>query len=408
MGKDPERLELRAVTDEEFPAWARSVGLNFAEEPSPRRIERLRRLIEVERAFAVFDGDRVVANSGAFTFDVSLPGGSSRGCAGVTTVGVASDWRRRGLLNRMMRAMLDQARDRGEPFAALYASEATIYGRFGFAIAAPHVEIVVDTVRCRIERPVGTDDVALVDVPTAVASFPSIYDAARRQRGGMMSWSQRWWRTVLEDDDPDTRDGYSPRFLALVPDRGFATYRWKEHFEHMTPMGDVEITELVATDPEAESALWEFVFGIDLTVKVRSFMRPPDDALLYLVDNRALVHDRGSEHLYLRLVDLPAALTSRAYSADGDVTFSVTDATCPWNAGSWRLVASDGTATCEKVDGHGEVALDVAELASITLGGVKLDHLVRARRAEVRRPEAVLRVDRMFAVERAPWNPFEF
>ncbi|MBW3657309.1 MAG: GNAT family N-acetyltransferase [Actinobacteria bacterium] len=407
MGKDVDRLELRTVTEDEFRAWHRSVGMNFGSEPTPAATARRRPVFELDRCFAVFDGERIVANSGVFSFDVSLPGGSRRPCAGVTTVGVASDWRRRGLLGRMMRTMLDQARERQEPFAALYASEATIYGRYGFGIAAPHVEVVADTVRARIERPIGTDDVALLDVPGALASFPPVFDAARHQRGGMMSLDA-WWKPWLENDEPDERDGYSPRFLASVPGRGFAIYRWKEHFDHMTPSGDVEVTMLVATDPEAESALWEFVFSIDLTVKVRSFMRPPDDALLHLVDNRAVVRDTGSEHLYLRLVDLPEALTARAYAADGEVAFTVTDASCPWNAGTWRLQVVDGTATCEKVDGHGDVALDVAELASITLGGVRLDHLVRGRRAEARRPEVVPTVDHMFATERAPWNPFEF
>lgn len=408
MAKDVERLELRSVTADEFERWAGSVALNFGDEPTPQRLERLRRRIELERCFGVFDGDRIVANAGVFSFDVSLPGGSTRPCAGVTTVGVATDWRRRGLLHRMMRAVLDQAHGREEPFAALYASESTIYGRYGFGIAAPQVSVSVDTVRCRIADPVGTDAVELVDVPTALHEVPRIYDAARRQRGGMMSWSDEWWRSLLEVDERADRDGKSPRQLAVVPGRGFAIYRWKEDFDHMTPQGLVDVFMLIATDPEAEAALWEFVFSVDLTTKVESWMRPPDDALLYLVDNRALVRDVGAEHLYLRLVDVPTALTSRAYGADGEVTFTITDEICPWNAGSWRLVSLDGSATCERVDGHGDIALDVAELASISLGGVRLDHLVRARRAAVRRPDAVLRVDRMFAVDRAPWNPFEF
>lgn len=408
MGKDVDRIELRSLTADEFVPWGRQVELGFGMDHPPDRTERWRAVQPLDRCWAALDGDRIVGTAAALEFDVSLPGADPRPCAGVTAVTVATDWRRRGLLRRMMRALLDQAHERGEPFAALYASESPIYGRFGFGIGAPVVDHVVDTVRCRVAEPVGTEEVSLVDVDTALANFPTIYEQARRDRAGMMARSPAWWHLRLAHDDRDDRDGYSPRQLALVPGRGLAIYRWKDDFDHYTPNGDVRVDLLVANDPEAESALWELLFDVDLTVRVRARMRPPDDALPHLVDNRALVRDTGGEHLYLRLVDVPAALTARRYAGDGEVRLEVTDATCAWNAGTWRLAVVDGEATCEKVDGHGDVALDVAALASVSLGGVRLDHLVRARRAAVRAPSTVATVDRLFAVDRAPWNPFEF
>ncbi len=408
MAKDTSRLELRSVSADEFRTWGTSVELNFGAETSPERIDRWRAVFDLDRCFAVLDGTRIVANSAVYSYDVSLPGAAPQPCAGVTAVGVATDWRRRGLLRRMMRAMLDQSHERGEPFAALYASESTIYGRFGFGIAAPHVDHTVDTVRARIARPVGTDDVDLVDAATALEAFPAIYEAARRDRAGMMSQADAQWRIWLEHDDADRRDGYSPRFHALVPGRGFVVYRWKDHFDHYTPDGSVLVTMLVSADPEAESALWELVFGVDLTVRLTARMRPLDDGLPYLVDNRALVRDTGAEHLYLRLVDLPAALCARGYAGDGTVTVAVTDELCPWNAGTWRLDVRDGAATCERTDGHADLVLDTADLASLLLGGVRASQLVWSRRMVVRTPSAVATVDRLFAAERAPWNPFEF
>lgn len=408
MSKDISQLELRSITADEWPTWSQAVELHFGAEAVPARTERERAVVDYERAFAALDGPRIVGNAGVFSFTVSLPGAAPVPCAGVTAVGVATDWRRRGLLRRMMRLVLDQAHDRGEPFAALYASEAPIYGRFGFGIGAPVRDITVDTVRARLLRPVGTDDVELVDAATAIDAFPAIYDAARRQRGGMMSRSPAWWRMQLEHDDADRREGYSPRFHAHVPGRGYALYRWKADYDGMTSRGDVRVEQLIATDPEAESALWELLFGVDLTVSVTASMRPSDDALLYLVDDRYLARDRGGEHLYLRLVDVPAALTSRRYDHDGVVTFTVTDEMCSWNAGTWRLEVRDGDATCDKVDGHGDLALDVSDLAAISLGGLTPSALAWARRISERTPGAVLTAQGMFAVDRAPWNPFEF
>lgn len=408
MGKDISRLELRSVSADEWPTWARAVELHFGEETVPERLERWRAVCTPERSFAAFDGGRVVGNCGVLSFTVSLPGTAPAGCAGVTAVGVASDWRRRGLLRRMMRLMLDQAHERGEPFAALYASESPIYGRFGFGIAAPVRDVTVDTVRARIQRPVGTDDVELVDAATAVKGFPDVYEAAREQRGGMMSRTEAWWRLALEHDDPDQRDGFSPRLHALVPGRGYAVYRWKSDYERMAPNGRVRVDQLVATDPEAESALWELLFDIDLTVTLTAAMRPPDDPLLQLVDDRYLADDHGGEHLYLRLVDLPAALTARRYDQDGAVSLTVRDELCPWNGGTWRLEVRNGAATCEKVDGHGDLALDVADLAACFLGGVSVSELVWGRRVAERTQGAAMRAQRLFAVDRAPWNPFEF
>lgn len=406
--KDADRLELRTVTGDEFVAWGRAIELGFGSEVPEERVERFRPIFDLDRSFAVLDGDRTVATSAVMSFDVSLPGSTPQPCGGVTAVTVASDWRRRGLLRRMMRAMLDQCHERGEPFAALYASESPIYGRFGFGTGAPVVDLLVDTSRTRFLDPVGTDEVQLVTPETALAEFPTIYETARGQRAGMMSRSREIWEFVLRHDEPDDRDGMSPRQLALVPGRGFASYRWKPDWDHYAANGRVAVHMLVATDPEAESALWEFLFDVDLTVSLKAPMRPPDDALLYLVDNRARVRDAGAEHLYLRLVDLPVALTSRSYDADGVVSFTVTDELCPWNAGTWRLEVRDGEATCERVGGHGDIALDTGDLAAIALGGVRLSQLVWARRAAARTPSAGATSDRMFATERAPWNPFEF
>jgi predicted acetyltransferase len=408
MAKDTERLRLRSITAEEFVGWARGVELNFGEETTPARVERWRPVLDVDRCFAVLDGTRMIANAGSLTFDVSLPGGGVAPCAGVTAVGVATDWRRRGLLRRMLRVLLDQAHDRGEPFAALYASESGIYGRFGFGISAPHLDLTIDTVRARIASPVGTDDIELVDAATAIKEFPAVYTAARRDRAGMMSRSEVWWRRWLEHDDADRREGYSPRLHARVPGRGFAAYRWKDVWDHMVPNGTVRLEMLVAADPEAESALWELLFDVDLTVSIEAAMRPPDDAIVALVDNRALVRDTSGEHLYLRLVDLPAALCARRYLADGTLTFTVADEFCPWNAGTWRLDVADGRASCTKVDGHGDLVLDAADLASLLLGGVRPSQLVAARRASARSPSAVTTSTRLFATDRAPWNPFEF
>jgi predicted acetyltransferase len=92
--------------------------------------ERERKALPLQRALAAYDGDRPVGLAGAYEFSLSVPGGELP-CAGVTWVGVLQSHRRRGILRDFMRRQLDDVRDRAEPLAALWASEAGIYGRFG-------------------------------------------------------------------------------------------------------------------------------------------------------------------------------------------------------------------------------------------------------------------------------------
>ena len=99
---------------------------------------------------AAFDGDRIVGGAGAFPFELTIPGGTVP-CGGVTVVGVLPTHRRRGVLTAMMRAQLEDIRDRGEPIAALWASEEVIYRRFGYGLASLSGEWPAD----RLRRPAG-------------------------------------------------------------------------------------------------------------------------------------------------------------------------------------------------------------------------------------------------------------
>src|SRR6185503_18593563 len=98
------------------------------------------------RALAAYDGDEPVALTGAYRFDLSIPGGELP-CAGVTWVGVIPTHRRRGILRDLMRRELEDVHSWGEPIAALWASEAAIYGRFGYGHAAPNGQAKSDRAR---------------------------------------------------------------------------------------------------------------------------------------------------------------------------------------------------------------------------------------------------------------------
>lgn len=399
-------------SDEGFQQYADAVSRHFHETANRENDGRWRQVTEFDRTYVARDGERIVGNSAAFSFRMSLAGGRDAGCAGITAVGVANDWRRRGLLTRMMRWHLEDARSRGEPFSTLYASESPIYGRFGYGSAAPSIDVRIERPWAQLVPPADAGlDVELVDAATAKRLAPPVMAAHREVRAGMMSRDERWWSSWFDHDPPGTRDGMSERRHAVVGDRGYAIYRVKPDWAEGLPKGEVFVIEVIAVDPEAYAALWQHLFSIDLTRTIRSSMEPVDLPLLSMVDNHQRLRVSGSADLYVRLVDVGAALGARAYHHDDTLTFAVDDPFTGWNTGVWRLEVADGEGTCERVDAdpdRADLALDVRELAAICLGGVRATQHVWARRILERTPGAAARADRLFATELAPWNPFEF
>lgn len=403
-------LELRPITDDEFDRWGRTVEHAFGEEPSDESLRRWRQVYgdDLSRTMAVFDGDRIVGTNADFDFDMSVPGADPVACAGVTAVSVATDWRRRGVLRRMMRAQLERVHDQGEPLAALYASESPIYGRFGYGTAAPHSHYRIARHHAAIDHPPDVAEVRLVDAATALSAYPPIYERVRKLRGGMMRRHERWWRAVLEHDVPDERDGYGPRNLALLPDRGYVYYRVKSDWDMQGAKDTLRVDQLVAVDTEAELTLWQFLFSVDLVGEIVAYMQPVDGPLPLRLSYRGRLAENLREGLWLRLVDVGAALPTRSYDHDGRLVFEVRDGFCSWNAGLWQLEVVAGEGTVERTDAEPDLELDVADLAGMFLGGLTATQLARAGRLTARSSDALVTARRMFAVDLAPWNPFEF
>lgn len=403
-----EDLDLRPVTDDELQRWLDAVELAFGEEPSEAQRRRVPRLIALERTLGAFDGERIVGTGGAFTFTMSLPFAEPAPCAGVTVIGVAHDWRRRGLLARMMRRLLEDARDRDEPFAALYASESPIYGRYGFGMSGRLAHYTIEHPWTALLDPANVGAVRLVDATDAIARFPTVLDRVRGQRGGHMSRTPVWWDAWLGTDDRHERAGFSPRFHALLDDRGYVVYRIKQDWGDHGAEGRLKVEEMMAADPEAHAALWAFVFGADLVKTFEAPGRPPDDPLPLALAYRGRLRERVTEGVWLRLVDVGAALGARGYLADDRLRFEVHDPFTGWNTGRWELEVVDGDPYCGRGEGDPDLRLDVRDLASLALGGVSASELAWARRVEEVTPGAAQRADRLFAVPLAPWNAFVF
>lgn len=400
-------IEIRPPAEAELRAAMEAAESAFGAEVEDADWEREQKILPASRALAAYDGDTPVGFAAAYAFDLTIPGGQLP-CAGVTWVGVLPSHRRRGILRDFMRRQLDDVRSWGEPIAALWASEASIYGRFGYGPAAPGLHAKSDPARFALRddgRPKAA--VRLIDADEAFRLFPAVYDRLRVRRAGMLSRSETWWKELRLADPKEWRRGASQKFYAVAEvdgaAEGYAMYRVKSEWEDGFARGEVRVVEAFATSPAVEGDLWRFLHGIDLIVKVDVHSLDPASSLFLSVRDPRALGIKLADALWLRLVDVDAALKARSYKPGQSLVLEVTDELCPWNAGRYR-VGDDAGRTEDTAD----LALDVADLASAYLGAFDFHRLVHSGCAQERRECAAEAATLLFRTDLPPYCPEVF
>jgi len=401
-----DRYPIRTATVETVEAFVAPLNHAFADVLDPADGER--RTWEPDRIIAAFDGGEPVSTAGALTFRLSVPGGEAA-AAGVTLVGVSPSHRRRGILRSMMRHQLDDIHARGEPLAILWASEGAIYQRFGYGLATLNGTFEIERAGAVFARPASAEGtVRLVDIETAMGILPALYDRVRVETPGMVGRSETWWRWITLRDTDHMRGANGMKFLAVYEAdgqvEGTAVYRVKPDWDDRGPNGRLVAQEVLATTPRATRDLWAWLFDVDLVRLVRAVRGPvPHPLQLLLAEPRRLGFTIG-DAIWLRVVDVPAALAARTYGRPGTLVLEVRDGFCPWNAGRWRLdAAEDGRGTVERTTAVPDLTLDATDLGATYLGTFRFSELARVGRVVENTAGALLRADALFASARAPW-----
>jgi predicted acetyltransferase len=354
---------------------------------------RFLRVHPVERMHAAFEGKRALGGAGAFPFDFSVPGGSVA-CAGVTVVGVYPTHRRRGILTAMMRAQLEDAHERGDPIAALWASDERIYGRYGYGLASFAGEIELPREHGGFAQPFEARGMIryLADEDVARELSP-VWEHVFAERPGMFSRSPEWWDTRVVQDSPQRRGTAGPKRFAVTQGEGevdgYAIYRHAPNFEGGIDSGKVIVIEVLARTLQAERELWRYL------------LLPLDHPLLLILAEPRRMRMRVGDGLWVRLVDVGAALAARSYRAPGAVVFQVEDEFCRWNAGRWKLEGGEAKKTRAAAD----LACDVTALGGVYLGGFTFAQLVRGGRVEELKAGAAAAADDLFRTDVLPWCP---
>ncbi|GII55606.1 UPF0256 protein [Planotetraspora thailandica] len=406
-------VEVRPITESEWPAFAAVDYETFNSSNPPVAADRWRELVEIDRSLAAFDGDVMVGCTSVYTFSMTVPGGPIP-VAGVTAVGVLASHRRRGVLTSLMTRQLHDLHDGGEAVAALYASEAGIYGRFGYGRAADNFFFRIPKHGSAFVRTAPSDPALRLRVAKPaeeLAAFRTVFDAVRVSRPGMYARSDpRWRHEVLADDDHDRR-GLGPLRCVIAEDddgpRGYALFRVKPGAtDHDVPDGELRLSELFAVDPAAYAMVWRSVLDRDLCSRVFAWNRPVDDPVIHLLAEPRHLNAGWVDELWVRLVDVDRALASRSYTAPADLVIEVEDQVCPWNAGRWRLTTDK--ASCERTDDPADLTLPVEVLGAAYLGGRPLTALAGAGIVREHREGALRELSTAMSWDPRPWAGLVF
>jgi predicted acetyltransferase len=395
-------VEVRRGRREDVLGALRPVFHYFGREPTEESASRVLRVLSPDRIHAAWEGDEIVGGASAFEFQLTIPG-SVVPAAGVTVVGVLPTHRRQGVLTQLMRAQLDDIHERGEPVAFLWASEGAIYGRFGYGLAGLSGEIELLRAHSRFTRPVDPEGrFRLLSLEEALEALPPVYDRVASETPGMFGRTSEWWSSRVLDD-PEWRRGGAGEMARVVLERegellGYALYRLQMGFSDGASTAAVHVIEAVGVTSEALAAVWRHLLDIDWMERTKAWLLPVDHPLFLLLEEPSRMRFRVEESVWLRLVDVSAALRARWWAQEEDIVLAVNDSFCPWNEGSYRL---DGSTTTEAVD----LRLDVRDLGAAFLGGFTFSELRRAGRVEELVPGALHRADGAFRTDRAPWCP---
>lgn len=406
-------IEYRHHTEEETLAFLRVVARGFGDHPSTdeKIIDGWKRALDRDRDIAAFDGSEIVGTATSFPTLTTVPGGGELLAAAVTEVTVAATHRRQGILTNMMRKLLEEARDRGEPMATLWASESIIYGRFGYGIAGQQYRAQIDS--SHVEFAHGPDipgSVSHVDAERVHEAGPGIWERTRRVRNGMPGRPAVRWDNALTSELTE-KDLEKRHFFAMYENEGRPEGYVKFRTSSTGAADDfknLDVGQLVAETDAAHAALWRFILSVDLIRTVKDRKMALDDPLWWMLADPRQLQRTPYDAIWLRLLDVPRALEARRYQAAGRVVMQVTEGFLPWAGGTFYVEGGPDGAQAGVTNEKADLVMPAATLATAYLGGTRFSELARARRVEENTAGGFALADAMFGSERAPWCPLDY
>ncbi len=401
-------------------AWRTTFATVFAMSTSSEETAAARETFLSQRLTGVKDDGRWVATFRSWSADSAVPGPgtTARAVAGdagstrtvstelVSSVSVAPTHRRRGLLRRLMLDCLDDAAQRGVAVASLFASEAAIYGRYGYGVATSTHDLTVDTRAAQLwhdSAPADPGRTRLSDDDEIAAVGPALFEAARLGMPGAVGRNAFSWLRVLERVPPSKGpDGTRVRAVHLAADGtvdGYVRLRVEMAWQDGSPRYTATVDDLTGATPAVVAALWRFCLGMDLVTTLKAEHRGAGELLRLLpVDTRAVRVTSEADGHWWRVLDPATVLRTRSWNAAGRVVLEVVDPGGPAE-GRWSVdVDEEGRAEAAPTTMAADVTMPVQTLPAVLTGLTDLPPLLAAGRLDEHAPGAVGRLHRMARV----------
>jgi len=361
--------------------------------------------VALDRSWVADEDGAIVGTSTLVPFRLAVPG-ADLPFAGLTEVAVATDHRRRGIMTELVRRFFTDGRDRGDVVAGLFASDAVLYRRYGFGVATRFASLTIESVLAQATRwPDDEGSVRAVPLDEAAEQVAAVFEQTRQQRPGELSRDAAHWTGALRR--VAAASGDRTPWAALHLDAhgvcdGYAVYRIESKWVDHTGQNDVRVMEIVGSGA-VSLALWRFLLSLDMSRTVTyPNARVDEPVVAVLPDPRRLRVTGVYDQLWLRLLDVAAALGGRRYDVDGELFIAVGDALLPDQQATYRLVVRDGNADCERVDRAVQLSVSTDLLATAYLGDRSWRWLADVGAVKVSDAAALAVADSMFAVGRLP------
>ncbi len=402
-----------------FEAWLQADARGFhGERIAGTQLDELVGQTAYRRTSGVWDDtaaepETPIATVSSWPLAMTVPGEMQVPAWAISSVTVAPTHHRRGIARALLEGELRTAAAQNLPLAVLTASEATLYGRYGFGPATQGADLTIQTRRAGWAGRETAGRVHLVSLQHIHGSGREILERAQLGSPGDVTLDEQLWGELVGvvGDEDNAKQNRAVRFDDAdgVP-QGFAIYSVKHSGgENTERVATVEY--LCSVTDDAYAGLWQYLLGLDLVGSVSARLRPVDEPLLWLVANpRAVRVAAVNDHLWVRILDLKDALEARRYSAPGRIVLRVSD---PLGFADGRVLlaiddAGVGTITALESDvgvpdATAELTLGVSELGALYVGGMSAATLARAGRLTEVQPGSAIAFDAAFRSPTTPW-----
>ncbi|RJQ66284.1 MAG: GNAT family N-acetyltransferase [Desulfobacteraceae bacterium] len=399
-------VEVRPATPAEMEEYRRVALSALVLSPrnvSPEAIQGVR----PEMTLCAFVDGRLATAYAAWPLKMRINGGAVP-TAGITYVGTLPYHRGQGLLREIIVRHFELMYARGEqPLAALLASQAAIYHRFGYAVVSTRHTYQVEPRFIRFVHPAEESAPPGTLTETGDADVLNrLYRSFCLQRSGYLHRGHAAWMNGVLRPAPSGAVLFRIVYEENGEPLGYLVYTVEPRkVPDGRPWQQVFIRDLVWLSARAYAALWGHLATFGLASDIIWMRVPPDDPLPHLVLEPRCLNIGSADGLLARIVDVARALPLRDYGGEGAITFELMDGLCPWNAGRFRLETSSGGTDVRRTSQAAQMRLPVDTLAMLLFGQISPSEASAMGRMDVLEADAVPIWDRLMRTKYKPFCP---